>query len=110
MNINHYLYENRNQPVRCRPSRDTQADFLPLVKPVTCKSGLTLSVQASASHYCSPRDNIGPWSEVEVGFPSQKVDALLPYAEDASNPCDTVYAYVPIEVVEYVIESNGGIA
>jgi len=100
MNINHYLYENRNQ--------NTQADFLPLVKPVTCKSGLTLSVQASASHYCSPRDNIGPWSEVEVGFPSQKVDALLPYAEDASDPCDTVYAYVPIEVVEYVIESNGG--
>jgi hypothetical protein len=100
MNINQYLCENRNNP---------DADWS-LAKTITCKSGLSLSVQASHSHYCSPRDNKGPWSQVEVGFPSSKVEELMPYAENSCNPCGTVYGYVPIEVVEHVIESNGGIA
>ena len=31
-------------------------------------NGVELSVQASDNHYCSPRDNDGPWTSVEVGI------------------------------------------
>jgi len=37
---------------------------------VYCKDGAYVSVQASCSHYCSPRYNYGKWYEVECGFPS----------------------------------------
>lgn len=36
---------------------------------ITCQDGTTLSVQVSETHYCSPRDNFGPYYQVEVGFP-----------------------------------------
>ncbi len=76
---------------------------------IYCKSGLSLSVQASAFTYCSPRNDLGPYTAVEVGFPSTTVDALLPYAEDRDTPTETVYGYVPVEIVEKVIADNGGI-
>ena len=75
---------------------------------IVCADDLRMSVQASRTHYCSPREDEGPWSEVEVGFPSQRVEELMPYAEDADKPTETVYAWVPIEVVEAVIAAHGG--
>jgi hypothetical protein len=81
-----------------------------LMPTLTCKNGLTLSVQASGTHYCSPRNDEGPYTKVEVGFPSRRVEALMPYAEEARRPTDTVYPYVPIELVEQVIRENGGLA
>jgi hypothetical protein len=79
------------------------------VAPITCADGLSLSVQASQTHYCAPRDSIGPWTEVEIGYPSQRVEELLAYAENSDDPTETVYAYVPVEVVEAVIEKHGGL-
>lgn len=81
-----------------------------LAREIACKSGLRLSVQASSSHYCSPRNDVGPFSEVEVGFPNRVVQELLPFAEDAEEPTRTVYAWVPVDLVERVIADNGGIA
>lgn len=80
-----------------------------LAKKITCQSGLELSVQASGIHYSTPRSNYGPYTEVEVGKTTQVVDELLPYAENANTPTETVYGYVPIEVVQQVIENHGGI-
>jgi len=38
---------------------------------IVCKDGVSLSVQASQSHYCSPRmDNSDYYLDVEVGYPS----------------------------------------
>lgn len=74
-----------------------------------CKNGLELSVQANVFTYCSPKDNKGPYTHVEVGFPSQKVPELLEYAEDPEDPTGTIYGYVPIEIVRGVILSNGGL-
>ena len=37
---------------------------------VKCKDGFTMSVQASKSHYSEPKNDEGPYSEVEVGIPS----------------------------------------
>ena len=33
----------------------------------------------------------------------------MEYVEDYDNPTYTVYAYVPVEVVQEVIEKHGGI-
>ena len=38
------------------------------VEVITLSNGVELSVQASEYHYCSPRDNDGPWTSVEVGI------------------------------------------
>ena len=37
---------------------------------VICEDGVRLSVQANAMAYCEPRNDIGPYTSVEVGFPS----------------------------------------
>ena len=76
-------------------------------RPIVCKSGLVMSIQASEYHYCSPRNNKGPYSTVEIGYPSRFVADLIPFAEDKDNP--TVYGNVPVEVVESIIAANGGI-
>ena len=79
------------------------------VRPITCVSGLTFSAQASVAHYCLPRNGTGPWEEVEVGFPSERVEEFMAYADNPDNPTDTVYGWVPVEVVEAVVNNHGGI-
>lgn len=82
------------------------------VPKITCRDGLVMSVQASAFHYCTPRDSIGPWREVEIGFPSQCVEQFMPYIDGSQDddPTGTVYGYVPIETVAEVIAEHGGFA
>jgi len=82
----------------------------PIRRPVVCKDGFEMSVQASENHYCSPRQDDGPWISVEVGFPSEKVNILMPYVEnaDTDDPTEEVYPYVPSEVVVAIIMSHGG--
>ena len=36
---------------------------------------------------------------VECGFPNAVPEFILEYADDIENPTDTVYAYVPVELV-----------
>lgn len=81
-----------------------------LIRPrITCADGFSLSVQASRFHYCSPRiDNAVKYTHVEVGFPSERVEALMPYAEDEDDPTGTVYGQVPVEVVWTIINEHGG--
>lgn len=106
---------------------------------VICEDGFRVSIQASASHYCSPRRNFdrlerkekqyyngpaafhtvpakdiviadyGIYSEFELGFPSGSDDLITPYAEDSSNLTGTVYGWVPVEIVESLIEKHGGV-
>lgn len=84
----------------------------PLEPKVVCHDGFVMSVQASEFHYCSPRENEGPYFSVEVGFPSQKDDLLVPYAEiwEEGDPVwsNLVYPYVPVEIVLEVIDNHGG--
>lgn len=76
-------------------------------KRVKCGHGLTLSVQACASAYSTPRSDIGPYTAVEVGFPSEVVPELIPYAE-SSDYTNSIYGYVPYELVRKVIYVRGG--
>ena len=80
-----------------------------LLRPVIlCGDGLEISIQASSLHYCTPREDVGPYSTVEVGFPSKRIAELMPYAEDPDDPTNTVYGNVPIEIVEHVVNQHGG--
>ena len=81
---------------------------LNLVSQMQCANGFTLSVQASRMHYCSPRDDDGPWNSLEVGFPSESMPQLMEYTKDSGRPTGTVYGLVPVDVVAEVIEANGG--
>ena len=78
------------------------------VPEIHCIDGFTMSVQASSGHYCSPRSDEGPYTSVEVGFPNREEPLLMRYAEDETCPTETVYGWVPLEVVQAVVESHGG--
>ena len=80
-----------------------------LFKIITCADGLSFSAQANEGAYCSPRQDNGPWTEVEVGFPSEKVEEIMEFAENHSDPTGTVYGYVPVEIIETVVEAHGGL-
>lgn len=82
-----------------------------LNKRILCRDGFSLSIQASEFHYCEPRNNQRPYTHVEVGFPSEREELLMPYAEDQEHPTETVYGWVPRSVIEAVIlKHNGGCA
>jgi len=76
---------------------------------VYCADGFEMSVQANVTAYCSPRENSGKYKLVEVGFPSAMEPMLMPYVEDRDKPTETVYGYVPAEVVTNVLVKHGGI-
>lgn len=90
------------------PGVNMDRDF-PLAKRIECADGFSMSVQASHGAYCSPRCNIATWTEVEVGFPSEKPDSFMHRAEDPERPTDTVYGYVPVELVVEEINRHGGV-
>ena len=77
---------------------------------IFCADGFEMSVQAGAGLYCEPRMNLesGEYAACEVGYPSQKEELLMPYIEDSTEPTKAVYPYVPVEVIEQVIEKHGG--
>ena len=78
-------------------------------KQIVCADGFAMSVQASTSAYSTPRSNKGPYTEAEVGYPNAEEALLMGYAEDASCPTNTVYAYVPSSVISLVCAKHGGI-
>ena len=96
--VSKYIKENR-----------TDANWLS--KMMKMKDGFTMSVQASEGHYCSPRDDTGPWYRFEVGFPSNRDNLLTPYVQRMafSTLTKSIYPWVPLEVVEAVIKKHGGI-
>jgi len=100
--LNEYVKNNRSDNGKHSGFR--------FVKKVVCADGFTMSVQASEIHYCAPRENDAEYySEVEIGFPSMADPLIEQYAEDLENLTDTVYGYVPVEIVEQVILKHGGI-
>ena len=83
-----------------------QEDFLALPRPrALCADGFSISIQANVFTYCAPRKSLadGSYAAVELGFPNAYEELLDDYSEG------TIYPYVPIELVEQVIEKHGGI-
>lgn len=79
-------------------------------KPVLCADGFKVSIQGGTSfHYCHPRRHCDEYKEVELGYPSMEDDLIIEYAENSAAPTQTVYGWVPIEIVEQLVEKHGGI-
>jgi hypothetical protein len=79
---------------------------------VICNDGFSMSVQASQYHYCTPQTQYTittEYTHMEVGYPSEIEESLLPFAENENDPCDTVYARVPVEIINEVIMKHGGV-
>jgi hypothetical protein len=76
---------------------------------VVCADGFEMSVQAHAGAYCLPRMTGAPvYREVEVGFPSIEEPMLMEWCKEYEKPTDTVYGWVPVQVVTDVIAKHGG--
>ena len=71
-----------------------------------------MRVQASRDHYCTPREDNGPYTHVEVTYPSEWEDLLIPY-RDTSEPamCGTrpiLHTKVSAQTVCEVVARHGG--
>jgi len=73
-----------------------------------CRNGVSLSIQASASHYCNPREtlNVTPWvyyTSVEVGYIQGAAlpESFMPYYDGMG-----VFAYVPTKLVIDFVKEN----
>jgi len=75
---------------------------------IECNDGFSMSVQSHLGAYCTPRGGDGPWTHVEVGFPSEREGLLMEWAEQAENPTETVYGWVPLNVIKAVIALHEG--
>jgi hypothetical protein len=78
---------------------------------IRCADGASVSIQAGRYMYCTPRNDEGPYTSVEAGYPSVPPPASWMEFMDgdyADAPCDTVYGYVPVAFVREFIETHGG--
>lgn len=101
---------------------------------VMCVDGFHMSVIAGGGTYCSPapglctcgygigdpvhihdaevpHDYPGPYTHVEVGFPSGRPEpweVWSRYAEQPEEPLGSVYAQVPVGMVRELVELHGG--
>ncbi len=96
---------------------------------ITCVDGFKLSVIAGPGAYCTPKPELipsipayvydgtvdptydGPYTHVEVGFPSQRPEPWSEwsqYAEEPGEPTQTVYGYVPLQLVQELVNTHGG--
>ena len=103
MTFDYNMYQRRYAPDAGYPKHRQ-------VPRIVCADGFSLSAQASKYHYCTPRETgESYYTHVEVGFPSAVEDVLLQYADDSTNPTETVYGWVPVEVVEAIVDEHGGV-
>ena len=122
MKINDYIVKYRNvdeKDYRGTPLEEHYQDGIRrFVRTpyVICEDGFEMSVQASESHYSTPKAFSDEYTEVEIGYPSAPESLIAEYAEDwevegDDDPrlCQTVYGYVPVHIVNLVIEKHGGI-
>ena len=85
-------------------------ELIPTPRPfAVCEDGFTISIQASIAHYCIPRVTGDiEYERVELGYPNIEDDLIKEYAE-SDNYTNTVYGYVPVEVVDQLLKKHGGI-
>ena len=79
-----------------------------LVKRLDINQALNISIQASEYSYCSPREllfDLQEYYQFELGFPNfTPPDYIMEYAENPDEPQETVYGYVPYELIQRMID------
>jgi hypothetical protein len=102
-----------------RGERDDHNDYIQLhsdwyhpqvFNRLTCPDGFSISVQGSSFNYSYPRDNLGPYSEVELGFPKRVTkydrDYLAPFGEYLDHDTrieDLVFPYVTVDIIRELL-------
>lgn len=80
---------------------------------MVCADGFSMSVQGHYGAYSIPRDDFAlNYTSVEVGYPSERIAELMPYIDGDPNtidPTNTLYGYVPVDVVVSLIEKHNGL-
>ena len=79
---------------------------------MVCADGFEMSVQGHWGAYSRPRGDFERhYASVEVGYPSEREELLMPYIDGDSDtdPTQTVCGYVPVDVVAVVIKKHGGL-
>ena len=121
--LNDWLNEGRKVDTTLRDLFENDVAFTPAQEqcwsfayalPVICADGMKVSIQASGHHYCRPRstyDDAAAYTAFELGFPSMPDEALREYSVHGNEAdlTNCVFAYVPREVVERMVERHGGI-
>jgi hypothetical protein len=98
--VNEYLAERK------------QREGSTAVRAMHFKRGGAMSVQASASHYCSPRNDTGPYTSVEVLVmsPRLKVPKSFGKPNEKFDNGERLWGFLSVEVVNAEIARRGGIA
>jgi hypothetical protein len=98
--VNDYLAKNR------------KSEAYPVAPAMYFKRGGHMSVQASESHYCSPKNNTGPYSLVEVYVSSPRLKVPKSFGKPAQKFEDggRLFSHVSVSAVNAEIERRGGIA
>ena len=71
---------------------------------LACGDGTVLSVVAGPTEHCLPERAPGPYTHVEVGYPTVRPPEWKEEYEDLPG----LYRRVPVEVVRGYIETHGG--
>lgn len=75
---------------------------------VVCKDGFSMSVQANSGVSCDPRRDNVIYVGVEVGYPSRREQLLDEYVSKKGNWTESVYGFVPANIIDDIIEKHGG--
>lgn len=76
---------------------------------IVCNDGFNFSAQGGYGMYSNPRSASDRFDELELGYPSDEEELIMEYAETPESPTDTVYGYVPCDIIQKVITKHGGI-
>jgi hypothetical protein len=90
----------------------TKYTYQELRPKIKLNNGISLSIQGSKNHYCSPRYNHSYYSSVEVGYMSSTETPEFKEFEDKFNRYQDgqgswVFGYVPVDELEQYINSVG---
>ncbi len=85
--------------------------ILEAIRPrVICADGYSVSMQVGDGLYSTPRKyGADYYTTVELGYPNMEDELINIYAEDNYDYTETVYPYVPVEIVDKLFEKHGGI-
>lgn len=75
---------------------------------VICNDGFSFSMQASRYHRSIQDPITKLYESVELGYPSDLDELIAPYAEE-DYTINTVFNYVPVEVVDELLVKHGGV-
>jgi|TARA_B110000495_G_C22776860_1_gene454443 hypothetical protein len=87
----------------------TDMKTVKVLRHVTCKDGFTFSLQAGPSHYCDPKAIAEKYESWEIGYPTKEEPLWLKWQEPGNIPTESVYGWVPNDIVNAVIHKHGGI-